>query len=108
MATVSGVKVLRNYVGGAWVDAGSEERFDVQSPATGEILARVPLSGADDLDAAVRAARAALPEWRAVSVIERGRRLFALRAGLDERREDLARSVTIEMGKTLPDARAEV
>ncbi|UJA20433.1 CoA-acylating methylmalonate-semialdehyde dehydrogenase [Thermoleophilia bacterium SCSIO 60948] len=108
MATVSEVKVLRNYVGGAWVDAGSEERLDVQSPANGEVIARVPLSGADDLDAAVRAARAALPEWRAVSVIERGRRLFALRAGLDERREDLARSVTIEMGKTLPDARAEV
>ena len=78
------------------------------NPATGEMLARVPLSTAADLDAAVRAARAALPAWRAVSVIERGRRLFALREGLDARREELARSVTTEMGKTLVDARAEV
>ena len=78
------------------------------NPATGAVLARVPLSSAADLDAAVRAAREALPAWRAVSVIERGRRLFALREGLDARREELARSVTLEMGKTLVDARAEV
>ena len=56
----------------------------------------------------MRAAREALPAWRAVSVIERGRRLFALREGLEARREELARSVTLEMGKTLVDARAEV
>jgi malonate-semialdehyde dehydrogenase (acetylating)/methylmalonate-semialdehyde dehydrogenase len=72
------------------------------------VLARVPLSSGADLDAAVAAARAALPEWRAVSVIERARRLFALRQSLDARREDLARSVTTEMGKTIGDARAEV
>src|SRR4051812_18857135 len=80
----------------------------VPTPATGGVLARVPLSSAADLDAAVRAAREALPAWRAVSVIERGRRLFALREGLDARREELARSVTTEMGKTLDDARVEV
>jgi malonate-semialdehyde dehydrogenase (acetylating) / methylmalonate-semialdehyde dehydrogenase len=101
-------RVLANYVGGAWTPATSSERLDVTNPATGETLAQVPLSGAADLDAAVRAARAALPEWRAVSVIERGRRLFALREGLDARREELAQSVTIEMGKTIGDARAEV
>jgi malonate-semialdehyde dehydrogenase (acetylating) / methylmalonate-semialdehyde dehydrogenase len=56
----------------------------------------------------VQAARAALPELRAVSTLARARRLFALREGLDRRREDLARSVTTEMGKTLVDARAEV
>ena len=78
------------------------------NPASGETLARVPLSAAADLDAAVAAARAALPAWRAVSVIERGRRLFALREGLNARREELARSVTAEMGKTIADARAEV
>jgi malonate-semialdehyde dehydrogenase (acetylating)/methylmalonate-semialdehyde dehydrogenase len=61
-----------------------------------------------DLDAAVEAARAALPAWRDVSVIQRARHLFALREGLDARREDLARSVTAEMGKTIADARAEV
>ena len=110
MATqeMTDVRLLDNYVGGRWTAAASAEALDVTNPATGETLARVPLSSADDLDAAVRAAREALPEWRAVSVIERGRRMFALRAGLDARREELARSVTTEMGKTIADARAEV
>src|SRR3954447_16965550 len=67
-----------------------------------------PLAPRADLDAALAAARAALPAWRAVSVIGRARKLFALRGELDARREELARSVTTEMGKTIVDARAEV
>jgi malonate-semialdehyde dehydrogenase (acetylating) / methylmalonate-semialdehyde dehydrogenase len=110
MATreATNVRLLDNYVGGAWTPASSGEELPVTNPATGELLARVPLSSGADLDAAVTAARAALPAWRAVSVIERARRLFALREALDARREDLARSVTTEMGKTIGDARAEV
>jgi malonate-semialdehyde dehydrogenase (acetylating)/methylmalonate-semialdehyde dehydrogenase len=80
----------------------------VANPATGEVLARVPLSGSADLDAAVDAARAALRPWREVSTIGRARKLFELRERLVARQEDLARSVTTEMGKTLVDARAEV
>jgi malonate-semialdehyde dehydrogenase (acetylating)/methylmalonate-semialdehyde dehydrogenase len=106
--TETSVRLLDNYVGGRWTAASSPETLPVTNPATGETLARVPLSSAPDLDAAVRAAREALPAWRAVSVIERGRRLFALRQALEARREELARSVTSEMGKTLGDARAEV
>src|SRR4051812_10861797 len=102
------VRVLDNYIGGRWMPSSGGDGLDVTNPATGEILARVPLSTSVDLDAAVTAARAALPEWRAVSVIERARRLFELRAALDTRREELARSVTTEMGKTIVDARAEV
>ncbi|HET6506234.1 MAG TPA: CoA-acylating methylmalonate-semialdehyde dehydrogenase [Baekduia sp.] len=108
MSTIA-TRLLDNYVGGAWTPAAAAtEALDVANPATGEVLARVPLSGRADLDAAVAAARAALPEWRAVSVPERARRLFALREGLSARHEDLARSVTTEMGKTIGDARAEV
>src|ERR671921_1950376 len=106
--TPTTTRLLDNYVGGRWTPSSSSEALPVTNPATGEELARVPLSSADDLDAAVRAAREALPVWRGVSVIERGRRLFAVRAELDARREDLARSVTTEMGKTIGDARAEV
>jgi len=101
-------RLLDNYVGGRWVPSTSSEALDVTNPASGDVLARVPLSSAADLDAAVSAAHEALPAWRAVSVIERARRLFVLRERLDARREDLARSVTTEMGKTLADARAEV
>ena len=101
-------RLLENYVGGAWTPATGGEALDVTAPATGQVIARVPMSGRADLDAAVAAARAALPVWRAVSVIQRARHLFALRAGLEERKEDLAISVTTEMGKTIDDARAEV
>jgi malonate-semialdehyde dehydrogenase (acetylating)/methylmalonate-semialdehyde dehydrogenase len=108
MTAPTATRVLDNYLGGRWTPASSSEALDVVNPATGDVLARVPLSSAGDLDAAVRAAREALPAWRAVSVIARAQKLFALREGLRERREELARSVTTEMGKTIGDARAEV
>jgi malonate-semialdehyde dehydrogenase (acetylating) / methylmalonate-semialdehyde dehydrogenase len=108
MEATAAVRLLDNYVGGGWTPASGGDALDVTNPASGEVLARVPLSTAKDLDAAVEAARTALPAWREVSVIARARHLFALRHGLDERREELARSVTTEMGKTIADARAEV
>jgi malonate-semialdehyde dehydrogenase (acetylating)/methylmalonate-semialdehyde dehydrogenase len=107
--TITSVALLDNYVAGQWVSAAAAtDELEVTNPATGETLARVPLSGRADLDAAVAAARAALPEWRAVSVIVRARKLFELRERLLARSDDLARSVTAEMGKTIGDARAEV
>ncbi len=102
-------RVLDNYVGGRWTPAlAPAELLDVVNPATGAAIAQVPLSGAADVNAAVEAARAALPKWRAVSTIARAQRLFELRERLAARAEDLARAVTTEMGKTIGDARAEV
>ncbi len=107
--SATSTRVLENYVGGQWTAAtAATGELEVTNPATGEALARVPLSGGADLDAAVSAARAALPAWREVSVLARARKLFELRQRLDARRDDLARSVTAEMGKTIGDARAEV
>jgi malonate-semialdehyde dehydrogenase (acetylating)/methylmalonate-semialdehyde dehydrogenase len=106
--SAAATRLLDNYVGGRWTASSSSEALDVTNPATGEVLARVPLSSAADLDTAVKAARQALPAWRAVSTIGRARKLFELRERLIARQEDLARSVTTEMGKTLVDARAEV
>jgi malonate-semialdehyde dehydrogenase (acetylating) / methylmalonate-semialdehyde dehydrogenase len=106
--TTPSTRLLDNYVAGRWTPATGDDALDVTNPATGETIARVPLSASADLDAAVSAARAALPEWRAVSAIARAQKLFELREGLVARRDELARSVTTEMGKTLVDARAEV
>src|SRR4051812_22938724 len=107
--SATATRLIDNYVAGSWTPAtDSSDALDVTNPATGEVLARVPLSGAGDLDAAVRAAREALPVWREVSTINRARKLFELRERLVARHEDLARSVTTEMGKTIADARAEV
>src|SRR6187551_1641989 len=100
MATTdTATRVLDNYVGGRWTASSTTELLDVMNPATGEVLARVPLSTAAELDAAVKAAREALPAWRAVSVPERARRLFTLSEKLVVRKEEIARTVTMEMGK---------
>ena len=108
MSTRTDTRLLSNYIGGHWVASTASEELDVTNPATGEILARVPLSGAADVDAAVQAARAAFPEWRRRPTIERARWLFGFRQVVEAHADELARSVTREMGKTLPDARAEV
>ncbi|HWD84269.1 MAG TPA: CoA-acylating methylmalonate-semialdehyde dehydrogenase, partial [Solirubrobacteraceae bacterium] len=102
-------RLLDNYIAGSWTPVtGATEVLDVINPSTGQTLARVPLSGAADLDAAVQAARGALPAWRSVSTVGRARKLFELRERLSARADEMARTVTTEMGKTLVDARAEV
>jgi malonate-semialdehyde dehydrogenase (acetylating)/methylmalonate-semialdehyde dehydrogenase len=106
---VTDVRTLRNYVGGVWVEAEAPDgALENRDPASGELAAMVPLSGADDIDAAVRAAREAQPAWREVPPQRRARAVMALREALWERREDLARLVTADMGKTIDDARGEV
>jgi malonate-semialdehyde dehydrogenase (acetylating) / methylmalonate-semialdehyde dehydrogenase len=106
--TVREARRLENFIDGRWVAASTDRSLEVHNPASGAVLAHVPLSGRDDVEAAVAAARAVLPAWRSVPVIRRARLLFALREGLVARADELARSVTSEMGKTLGDARAEV
>jgi len=106
--SATAVKILPNYINGAWVPSASSELLDVQNPATGEVLSQVPLSGANDVDQAVQAARAAFPAWKAKSTIDRARWLFGFRQQLEENKDRLAECVTLEMGKTFPDARAEV
>ena len=104
----AGARLLANYVGGRWVAAGGDAAIESRNPASGEVLARVPLSNAADVDAAARAARDAFPAWRATSPLKRARAVFALRELLDAHRDELARIVTTDMGKTLDDALGEV
>ncbi len=104
----TGARILKNYVGGQWVAATACRLLDVTNPANGKILARVPLSGAAEVDAAAQAAMAALPDWRARSVRERTEFIYALREKFRQRIDELAASVTREGGKVLSDARAEI
>ena len=101
-------RTLRNLIGGGWVDASTSETLADLNPATGELSALVPLSGEADVDAAVRAAREAYPAWRATAPQKRARAVMALREALWANREEIARLVTEDMGKTLDDARGEV
>ena len=84
--------VLKNFIGGEWIAAGSAELCDVRNPATGDALARVPLSTAADVDAAVGAAARAFPGWRATPAVQRARFLFAFKALLDRNADELART----------------
>src|ERR1700719_3970874 len=104
----SKARILANYIGGRWVPAQATGLLDVTNPASGEVLARVPLSGVAEVEAAVAAASAALPDWRARAVGERSDFIYALREKFRQRIDELAESVTREGGKVLSDARAEI
>jgi malonate-semialdehyde dehydrogenase (acetylating) / methylmalonate-semialdehyde dehydrogenase len=99
---------LANYVGGMWRAVDDVATLDDVDPATGEVSALVPLSGARQVREAVEAARAAQPGWREVPPQRRARALLALRAELERRHEELVALVTADMGKTLADADGEV
>jgi malonate-semialdehyde dehydrogenase (acetylating) / methylmalonate-semialdehyde dehydrogenase len=99
---------LANYVGGTWRAVDAVDTLDDVDPATGEVAALVPLSGAQQVREAVEAARAVQPGWRAVPPQRRARTLLALRAELERRREELVALVSADMGKTLADADGEV
>ncbi len=104
----SELRTVRNYIGGQWVASSAAELLDVTNPATGETIARVPLSNAADVDRAARAAQDAFYAWRDTPPLDRAKYLFTLRDLLVRHHEDLARLVTTEHGKTLPDARGSV
>ena len=102
------VRVLENFIGGRWVPAQASEVVDVTNPATGEVLARAPLSGREDVEAAVAQAAGALADWRARAIGERAQFIYALREQFLQRLDPLAASITREGGKISSDAKAEV
>ena len=99
---------LPNYINGQWQNSTAKEFADVINPATGEKLAQVPLDGEADVAAAIESAAAAFPEWRRTPPEERIQCLFRLKQLLEEQLEELARLITVENGKTLAEARAEI
>src|SRR4029450_8549755 len=99
---------MQNYVLGQWRNSAATETLAVMNPATGEELGRTPLSSAAELDDAAQAAARAFPAWRRVPVGERVQFLFKLQALLATEFEDLARTITMECGKTLAESRGEM
>ena len=99
---------LKNYINGSWVDARRPDSIPVTNPATGEQLAQLPVSGSEDVDDAVRAAKAAFESWRQVPPVERARYLFRYKQLLDENKDELANILTREHGKTLREAQGSI
>jgi len=98
----------QNYIAGEWRDSSASEWLEVHNPATAEALGSVPLSPPEEADQAARAAAAAFPEWRRVPAPTRIQYLFKLKDLMEAQFEELARTITMENGKTLDDARGEV
>ncbi|MEU4880346.1 aldehyde dehydrogenase family protein [Streptomyces althioticus] len=86
------------YIDGAWRPAAGPDVIEVVGPADEQVIATVPAGTVEDVDAAVRAARAALPAWAATPPAERAARLAALRDQLHARRDEIAATVTAELG----------
>jgi malonate-semialdehyde dehydrogenase (acetylating)/methylmalonate-semialdehyde dehydrogenase len=102
------MNLIHNYIGGAWTASCATASLPVLNPASGAELGRTPLSTRADVDAAVQAAKAAYPAWRATPSVERARVLFRLKALLEEHKEELARDLVREHGKILAETRGEV
>jgi len=100
-------KIL-NYINGEWVESKATEFVDVLNPATAELMGRTPLSSKTEVDAAAGAASQAFSEWRRTPVQERIQYLFKLRDLLEASFDDLARTITMECGKTFEEARGEM
>ena len=92
---------LLNYVDGGWREAAAERYLDVPNPASGEVLAHVPLTPVSEVAEAVRLASAAFDAWRRTPSPARIQYLFKLKVLMEEHFEDLARSITLENGKVL-------
>jgi betaine-aldehyde dehydrogenase len=92
--------IVRNYVDGKWVDA-SGRRFESVNPASGEVLASAPVSGPDEVAAAVAAARRAFDQgdWRWRKGSDRARALLKLADLLESRTDDISALIAREMGK---------
>ncbi len=99
---------IRNFIAGAWTKPATREQVPVVNPATAELIARVPLSGAQEVDRAVAAAAEALPGWRRTPAGDRIQFLFRLKTLLEDHLEELARAITDECGKTREEAVGEL
>ncbi|HET9784024.1 MAG TPA: CoA-acylating methylmalonate-semialdehyde dehydrogenase [Terriglobales bacterium] len=101
-------ELLENFIGGAWTGAEAARGTPVHNPATGEVLAQTPLSTAAEVDRAVRAAAAAFPAWRAMPAGDRVQFLFRYKTLLEENLDELARTITLECGKTYAESVGEL
>ena len=102
------VPVLKNYINGEWVESKSTDIRDVINPATGEVIAKVPMSTVEETEEAIKAANEAFARWRRTIPVTRARYFFDMKALMEEQFEDLARHVVIENGKTIDEARGEI
>ncbi|MBE9008612.1 CoA-acylating methylmalonate-semialdehyde dehydrogenase [Pseudanabaenaceae cyanobacterium LEGE 13415] len=102
------VSIVQNYINGEWSTPNAENYLEVINPATIEVLSKVPLSPATEVDHAANAAQTAFSAWRRTPATERVQYLFKLKALLEDHFEDIAQTITLECGKTIAEAKGEM
>jgi succinate-semialdehyde dehydrogenase/glutarate-semialdehyde dehydrogenase len=100
------IEVRRLYLSGRWVEP--RDLLDVTNPATGQVFARVGTVRRDEVARALADAHAAWPAWRRLSGKQRGVYLGNIADVLERRSDDIARTITLENGKPLPQSRGEL
>lgn len=103
---IKGVKIIKNYINGEWVDSKGE-LVDVVNPANMKTIAKCPISTKEEFDSAVKAAKEAFPEWRRTTPLARSRILFKLKQLMEENFEEVSRIQTQEHGKCIDESRGE-
>jgi malonate-semialdehyde dehydrogenase (acetylating)/methylmalonate-semialdehyde dehydrogenase len=103
---IKGIKEVKNYINGEWVDSKGKI-VDVVNPATGKVIGKCPISTKEEINAAVEAAKAAFPDWRRTTPLARSRILFRMKELLEENFEEVSRIQTMEHGKTIDESRGE-
>src|SRR5262249_45831928 len=94
--------------GGKWGSSKAQDFSNVWNPSTGEIIAKVPICKADEVDAVVQEAQKAFPPWNDTPILERGAGRYGFKGLIEKNYDAIAKSVSREHGKTLPEARASV
>jgi malonate-semialdehyde dehydrogenase (acetylating)/methylmalonate-semialdehyde dehydrogenase len=105
--TILTVEVVKNYINGRWVESKAKETRDVFNPATGEIIAKTPMSTKEETLEAISAAKAAFERWRSTPALTRVRHLNRIRDAFEENFEELAKTLTMEQGKAIDESRGE-
>lgn len=104
----SNIYKLKNYIDGKWVESSSKIYEDVYNPATGNVIAKVPLSNYEDLKYAVEVAKKAFDTWKNTPIPKRARILFKYQQLLIDHKQELAKLITIENGKSINESLGEV
>ncbi|SIT51642.1 methylmalonate semialdehyde dehydrogenase [Paraburkholderia piptadeniae] len=108
--TVAGQKVdtVKLLIDGEFVESNATEWRDIVNPATQQVLARVPFATKEEVDAAIRAAHAAFATWKNTPIGARMRIMLKYQALIREHMPRIAKTLTAEQGKTLPDAEGDI
>jgi len=102
------LQIVRNYVNGKWIEPDNSGYLDIENPSTGQIIGKAPLSTVAEVNRAIDFASEAFKTWSRTPVARRVEPLYKMDSLLRENEEKIARTLVEEMGKSLPDARAEM